>query len=44
MAAEILGVLPGIRYETVMDFTWLELKDWHERALRFFKRVHGGET
>jgi hypothetical protein len=43
MAAEILGILPGIGYETAMNFTWFELKDWHARALRFLKRTHGGE-
>jgi hypothetical protein len=43
MAAELMAVLPGLSYETVMDFGWFELKDWHSRAVKVFKKIHGRE-
>jgi hypothetical protein len=41
MVAEILAVLPGISYETVMNFYWDELSFWHNKAVSVYKRMHG---
>jgi hypothetical protein len=41
MAAEIFALLPGIRYETVMDFYWEELLFWHKKAVTVARRLRG---
>jgi hypothetical protein len=41
MVAEILLLLPGMDYETVMNFYWDELSFWHDKAVTVFKRLRG---
>lgn len=41
MAAELLALLPGMSYETVMNFYWEELSFWHEKAINVYKAMHG---
>ena len=39
MVVDLLAVLHGMSYETVMNFTWNELKYWHTKTQRL--RGHG---
>jgi hypothetical protein len=41
MAADIFALLPGIGYETVMNFYWEELLFWHGKAVSVAKRLRG---
>jgi hypothetical protein len=41
MTAELLEMMPAIGYETVMGFTWAELKVWHKAALDVYKNLRG---
>jgi hypothetical protein len=41
MVAQILGVLPGMGYETLMNMYWEELIFWHEQAVRVYTTLHG---
>lgn len=34
MMVNLLAVLPGMSYETVMGFTWDELNFWHKKTER----------
>jgi len=34
MVVNLLAVLPGMSYETVMNFTWDELNFWHKKTNR----------
>jgi hypothetical protein len=42
MVAEILHLLPGMDYATLMDFFWEELSFWHKKAVDTAKAVRGG--
>jgi len=33
----------GIGFNTVMDFTWAELKEWHGAAIEVYKNLRGIE-
>jgi hypothetical protein len=33
-------LMPGISFETVMDFTWKELSGWHETAVSIYNDMH----
>jgi len=33
--------MPAIGFETVMGFTWAELKEWHGAAIGVYKRLRG---
>jgi hypothetical protein len=41
MVVEILVLLPGMGYETLMNMYGEELMFWHEKAVDVYKRVHG---
>jgi hypothetical protein len=41
MAAESLALLPGMGFETVMNFSWEELSFWHKKAVEVYKALHG---
>jgi hypothetical protein len=41
MAAEIFALLPGVGYETVMNFYWDELLFWHKKAVTVARRLRG---
>jgi hypothetical protein len=34
-------LMPSISFETVMDFSWQELSDWHEVAVNTYNAIHG---
>ena len=34
-------MMPSVSFEVVMDFTWTELKDWHEAAFEVYKNLRG---
>jgi hypothetical protein len=36
-------MMPSIGFDTVMDFTWAELKAWHEAAFEVYKNLRGVE-
>jgi hypothetical protein len=42
MVAEILHLLPGMDFPTLMNFYWEELSFWHEKAVKVAKAVRGG--
>jgi hypothetical protein len=42
MVAEILLLLPGMDFSTLMDFHWEELSFWHEKAVNAAKAIRGG--
>jgi hypothetical protein len=33
--------MPSVGFETVMSFTWAELKEWHEAAFEVYKNLRG---
>jgi hypothetical protein len=41
MAADILALLPGMDYGTVMNFYWDELLFWHKKAAAAAGRLRG---
>ena len=41
MAAEILLLLPGMDFTTLMNMYWDELSFWHEKAVGAYKTLHG---
>jgi hypothetical protein len=41
MVAEIMLLLPGMDFVTLMDFHWEELSFWHEKAVNAAKAVRG---
>jgi hypothetical protein len=41
MVAQILYMLPGMGYDTLMNMYWEEVSFWHEKALGVYKTVHG---
>jgi hypothetical protein len=41
ITCELLQMMPSISFETVMEFTWMELKAWHETAFEVFKNMRG---
>jgi hypothetical protein len=41
MAAEIMALLPGMDYQSLMDMYWEELRFWHEKAVNVYKALHG---
>jgi hypothetical protein len=43
MAAQILALLPGMDYASVMDMTWTELSFWHKKAVETAKILRGVE-
>jgi hypothetical protein len=36
-------MMPSISFETVMEFTWPELKEWHGAAFEVYKNTRGLE-
>jgi len=42
MVAEILLLLPGMDFSTLMDMYWEQLSFWHEKAVEAYNAVHGG--
>jgi len=34
-------LMPGMRYETILDFNWPELKAWHSIAISTYKTMRG---
>jgi hypothetical protein len=34
-------MMPSIGFETVMGFSWAELKAWHEAAFEVYKDLRG---
>jgi len=42
MVAEILMLLPGMDFTTLMDMYWEQLSFWHENAVNVAKAVRGG--
>jgi len=42
MVAEILMLLPGMDFTTLMNFYWEELSFWHEKAVSAAKAIRGG--
>jgi hypothetical protein len=34
-------MMPSLGFETVMGFTWAELKAWHEAAFEVYKDLRG---
>jgi hypothetical protein len=36
-------LMPGMGFETVMNFNWPELKSWHEVAVQTYKAMKGIE-
>jgi hypothetical protein len=41
MAAEVLALLPGMDYKSLMDMYWEELLFWHGKAVDTAKRMRG---
>jgi hypothetical protein len=41
MVAEILHLLPGMDYPSLMDMEWERLSFWHGKAVDTAKRVRG---
>jgi hypothetical protein len=41
MAVEILMMLPGMDFATLMDMYWEQLSFWHEKAVEIYKAAHG---
>jgi len=41
MVAEILALLPGMGFATLMDMNWEQLSFWHQKAVDVYKAVHG---
>jgi len=33
-------LMPSISFETVMDFTWQDLSDWHGTAVSIYNDMH----
>jgi hypothetical protein len=42
MAAEILMLLPGMDFATLMEMHWEQLSFWHEKAVGVTKAIRGG--
>jgi len=42
MVAEILLLLPGMDFATLMDMYWEQLSFWHEKAVVAAKAIRGG--
>jgi len=36
-----MTLMPGMSYEVIQDFNWLELKAWHEIAIDTYKTMKG---
>jgi hypothetical protein len=34
-------MMPSVSFEAVMNFTWIELKEWHEAAFEVYKNLRG---
>jgi hypothetical protein len=43
MVAEILAVLHGMDFKTIMDMYWEELSFWHEKAVNVSRTMYGGK-
>jgi hypothetical protein len=41
MVAEILALLPGMGFETLMNMYWEELSFWHGKAVGVHNALHG---
>jgi len=41
MVAEILMLLPGMDFATLMDMYWEQLSFWHEKAVSVYKAARG---
>ena len=41
MVAEILLLLPGMDFTTLMDMYWEQLSFWHEKAVNTAKAIRG---
>jgi hypothetical protein len=42
MVAEILHLLPGMDFSSLMNMYWEELSFWHEKAVDTYKALHRG--
>jgi hypothetical protein len=42
MVAEILILLPGMDFVTLMEMYWEQLSFWHEKAVNATKAIRGG--
>jgi len=42
MVAEILMLLPGMDFSTLMDMEWEQLSFWHDKAVNVTKAARGG--
>jgi hypothetical protein len=36
-------MMPSVSFDTVMGFTWAELKAWHGTAIEVYKNMRGGD-
>jgi hypothetical protein len=36
-----MQLMPSMGYDTVKEFYWNDLKNWHESALKTYKKIHG---
>jgi hypothetical protein len=41
MVAEVLALLPGMEFKTLMEMYWDELLFWHGKAVDTAKRLRG---
>ncbi|WP_301338679.1 hypothetical protein [Treponema vincentii] len=41
MVSELMILTPGMSFETILEFTWSELKRWHSLAICTYKTIHG---
>ena len=42
MVAEILLLLPGMDFATLMDMYWEQLSFWHKKTIDAAKAIRGG--
>jgi len=43
MVTEILVLLSGMDFTTLMDMYWEQLSFWHEKAVKVTKAIRGGK-
>jgi hypothetical protein len=41
MVAELLVLLPGLDFQSILDMSWDDIKFWHKKGLTVFKRMRG---
>jgi hypothetical protein len=42
MVAEILVLLPGMDFMSLMDMSWEQLSFWHDKAVSVTRAMRGG--